>query len=227
MFEGGKVWVEGMKTAMVFLISMLVLPLVAKDWEKEISAMEAKAEKAQYAKGGYLFVGSSSIRMWDLKKSFPGLAPINHGFGGSELSDSIEFAERIVIPFQPKVVFLYAGDNDIGNGKSAEVVVKDFVTFAAKLRAALPETQVVFLPIKPSLKRWDLWPEMKKANGEIEVFTKTMAHLHYLDTVTPMLGADGKPRAELFLSDGLHMTEKGYALWNEVVKTWLAGRKAD
>jgi lysophospholipase L1-like esterase len=225
VFEGGKVWVEGMKTAMVFLVSMLALPLAAKDWGKEISAMEAKAEKAQYAKGGYLFVGSSSIRMWDLKKSFPELATINHGFGGSELSDSIQYAERIVIPFQPKVVFLYAGDNDIGNGKKAEEVVKDFVTFAATLRAALPETQVVFLPIKPSLKRWPLWPEMKKANSEIEMFAKTMAHLHYLDTATPMLGQDGKPMAELFMSDGLHMTEKGYALWNKVVTDWVASRK--
>ena len=210
---------------MLFLISLLVLPLAAKDWEKDIAALEAKAAKAEYARGGYLFVGSSSIRMWDLKKSFPELATINHGFGGSELSDSIQYANRIVIPFQPKVVFLYAGDNDIGNGKSAEVVVKDFVTFAATLRAALPETQVVFLPIKPSLKRWALWPEMKKANSEIEMFTRTMAHLHYLDTVTPMLGADGKPMAELFKSDGLHMTEKGYVLWNKVVAGWVAARK--
>jgi lysophospholipase L1-like esterase len=216
-----------MKTTMLFLISLLVLPLAAKDWEKDIAALEAKAAKAEYARGGCLFVGSSSIRMWDLKKSFPELATINHGFGGSELSDSIRYAERIVIPFQPEVVFLYAGDNDIGNGKSAEVVVKDFVTFAAKLRAALPGTQVVFLPIKPSLKRWALWPEMKKANSEIEMFTKTMAHLHYLDTATPMLGEDGKPMADLFMSDGLHMTEKGYAIWNKVVADWVASRKKD
>ncbi len=215
-----------MKILTFLAFSILASPLFAKDWEKEISAMEAKAEKAEHAKDGYLFVGSSSIRMWDLKKSFPELATINHGFGGSELSDSLQFADRIVIPFQPKVVFLYAGDNDIGNGKSAEVVVKDFVTFAARLRAALPETQVVFLPIKPSLKRWTLWPEMKKANLEIEMFTKTMDHLHYLDTATPMLGADGKPMADLFKSDGLHMTEKGYALWNKVVAGWAASRKS-
>ena len=215
-----------MKILTFLAFSILASPLFAKDWEKEITAMEAKAEKAEHVKDGYIFVGSSSIRMWDLKKSFPELATINHGFGGSELSDSLQFADRIVIPFQPKVVFLYAGDNDIGNGKSAEVVVKDFVTFAARLRAALPETQVVFLPIKPSLKRWTLWPEMKKANLEIEMFTKTMDHLHYLDTATPMLGADGKPMADLFKSDGLHMTGKGYALWNKVVAGWAASRKS-
>lgn len=212
---------------MLLILVSMILPAVcsAKDWEKEIAAMEAKAEKANHAKGRYLFVGSSSIRMWDLKKSFPELATINHGFGGSELSDSIQFADRIVIPFQPKVVFLYAGDNDMGNGKSVEVVTADFQGFAKKVHAALPETQIVFLPIKPSPKRWALWPEMKKANLAIQVLTGKEKHLHYLDTVTPMLGSDGKPMAELFLSDGLHMTEKGYALWNKVVADWVAGRK--
>ncbi|YCM42216.1 SGNH/GDSL hydrolase family protein [Verrucomicrobiaceae bacterium 227] len=204
---------------------MLMLPAVAKDWEKEIASMETKAEKAQYAKGGSLFVGSSSIRMWDLKKSFPKLTTINHGFGGSELSDSIQYAERIVMPFEPKVVFLYAGDNDMANGKSVEVVTADFQTFAAKIHKALPETQVVFLPIKPSLKRWAIWPEMKKANLAIKALTEKEKHLHYLDTVTPMLGEDGKPMADLFKSDGLHMTEKGYALWNKVVADWVASRK--
>ena len=202
-----------------------MLPLSAKDWEKDIAALEAKAEKAEFAKGGYLFVGSSSIRMWDLTKSFPKLATINHGFGGSELSDSIQFAERIVIPFEPKVVFLYAGDNDVSNGKSAEVVSKDFQTFAAKIHEALPKTQIVFLPIKPSVSRWKLWPEMAKANLEILDLTKKAEHLHYLDTVTPMMGADGKPMPDLFKDDGLHMNKKGYALWNKVVTDWVSMRK--
>ena len=129
------------------------------------------------------------------------------------------------MPFEPKVVFLYAGDNDMANGKSVEVVTADFQTFAAKIHKALPETQVVFLPIKPSLKRWAIWPEMKKANLAIKALTEKEKHLHYLDTVTPMLGEDGKPMADLFKSDGLHMTEKGYSLWNKVVADWVAGRK--
>jgi len=210
-----------MKTVICFFLSLVMLPLNAKDWGKDILALEAKAEKAKYPKGGYLFVGSSSIRMWDLKKSFPELKAINHGFGGSELSDSIQYADRIVIPFRPKVVFLYAGDNDISNGESAEAVTADFQAFAAKIHKALTVTQIVFLPIKPSVSRWKLWPEMKKANLAIKVLTEKEDHLHYLDTVTPMMGKDGKPMGDLFKDDGLHLNAKGYALWNKVVKEWI------
>lgn len=214
-----------MKLLSLILLTLSILPLSSKDWEKDIAALEAKSTKAEVKSGGYLFVGSSSIRMWDLKKSFPAWATINHGFGGSELSDSIQYADRIVIPFAPKVVFLYAGDNDVSKGKSAEVVIADFKTFSAKIQKALPKTKVVYLPIKPSLSRWKLWPEMNKANLAIKEFAGKSEGLDYLDTATPMLGEDGKPMPDLFKKDGLHMNEKGYAIWNKVVIDWVNGQK--
>ena len=87
-------------------------------WEKEIAAFEAADQKQPPPKGGIVFVGSSSIRLWDVKKSFPGLPVINRGFGGSQIEDSTHFAERIVFPYEPCAVVFYAGDNDIASGKS-------------------------------------------------------------------------------------------------------------
>lgn len=190
-------------------------------WEEDIAKFEAAAKADPPPKGALLFVGSSSIRMWDLAESFPDCETINRGFGGSELEDSLHFADRIVIPHRPEVIFLYAGDNDIERGKSAARVVKDYRKFVAKIHAALPQTVIVFLPIKPSLSRWGKWPEMKKANEAIQALSKDDPLLHYLDTVTPMLGGNGSPKPGLFLKDGLHLNREGYLVWTKVVRDWL------
>lgn len=198
-----------------------VLAAKPKDWEPAIKAFEAKDKENPPPKNAALFIGSSSARMWDLEKFFPDVPTINRGFGGSELSDSLRYFERIVLPYGPRAILLYAGDNDIANGESAEQVVADYEAFAAKVRKHLPDTHFAFLPIKPSLARWDKWPEMHKANEAIRELTKADDHLHYLDTATPMLGDDGKPMPELFADDGLHLNDTGYTLWSDLVRPWL------
>jgi lysophospholipase L1-like esterase len=209
------------KISALFFLSALLLSGAPEKWEKEIAKFETAAKAKPHPKGALLFVGSSSIRMWDLKASFPKQKTINHGFGGSELEDSLQFADRIIIPHTPAIVFLYAGDNDINKGKSADRVVDDYKKFVAKIHAALPKTRLIFLPIKPSLSRWEKWPEMKKANLAIDALSKKNPLLDYLDTATPMLGDDGKPMPDLFKKDGLHMNLKGYQIWNKVVKSFL------
>ena len=204
-----------------FLATLLPLSANPEKWEKDISKFEAAAKVSPPPKNGLLFVGSSSIRMWDLKSSFPDHPTINHGFGGSELDDSLHFADRIIIPHAPKTIFLYAGDNDINGGKSAERVIADYQKFITKIHSALPKTTIVFLPIKPSTNRWGKWPEMKKANLAIEALSQKNDLLVYLDLATPMLRKGGKPIPDLFLKDGLHLNEKGYQIWNKIVKDWL------
>lgn len=216
-----------MKTALILLLSLAQLIAAPDKWEKDIEKFEAAAKASPPPKGALLFVGSSSVRMWKLKESFPKHKTINHGFGGSELSDSIHFADRIVIPHAPSVVFLYAGDNDINKGKSAEIVVVDYQKFVAKIHAALPKTQIVFLPIKPSVARWKKWPKMKKANQAIEALSRKNPRLSYLDTVSPMMGSDGKPMSDIFKDDGLHLNDKGYRIWNKVVNQWLAAKESE
>ncbi len=210
-----------MKVFTVLALTISCLLAAPDKWEKDIAKFEAAAKAKPLPKGALLFVGSSSIRMWDLKQSFPDRVTINHGFGGSELEDSLHFADRIIIPHAPKIVFLYAGDNDINKGKTAERVVADYQKFVKKLHGSLPKTRIVFLPIKPSLSRWEKWPEMKKANLTIQTLAKKNPLLDYLDTATPMMGKNGKPMPDLFKNDGLHLNDKGYLIWNKVLKEWL------
>ena len=138
------------------LLTGVALDAVAaekRSWDEAISRFE-EADKAQPpAPGGIVFVGGSSIRLWDLKESFPDQTLINRGFGGSQLIDSVQYADRIINKYRPRLVVVYAGDNDLAAGKSAEQVRDDYRALVAKIHTALPETKIVFLAIKPSIAR--------------------------------------------------------------------------
>lgn len=190
-------------------------------WAKSMAAFEQQDKEKAPPKNAILFVGSSSIRLWDLKKSFPDRVTINRGFGGSEISDSIHYIDTLVIKHKPKVVLLYAGDNDMSRGKSAERVVNDFKKFQAAVHKKLPKTRLLFIPIKPSIKRWNLYPKMKVANQAIEKLCKENPLLGYVDIATPMLDDSGKPLENLFAKDGLHLNEAGYKVWSKQVRAAL------
>lgn len=187
-------------------------------WEKDIAAFEAVDRTNPPPPGAVVFVGSSSIRLWKTApEQFPRHRIINRGFGGSHLSDAVAFAERIVIPYRPKLVVLYAGDNDIAGGKTPERVLADFQAFVAKLRLALPETHIAYLAIKPSSSRLKLLEKHKATNELIREFIAHDRKLVYVDTWTPILGTDGKPRDEFFQKDLLHLNAEGYKQWAGVV----------
>lgn len=194
-------------------------------WEKEIAAFERRDRDKAPPKNPVVFVGSSSIRLWDLSKSFPHLPALNRGFGGSQLADVVHFAPRIVLKYEPSLIVLYAGDNDIAAGKSPQRVFADFQAFTRIVHEKLPETRIVFLSIKPSVRRWALIDKIRQANRLIEAECKKDKRLGYLDVGRPMLGGDGKPRRELFAADGLHLNAKGYALWAEQLKPYLPGEE--
>jgi lysophospholipase L1-like esterase len=199
-------------------------PAQADRWEKTIAAFEAADAKSPPAKGGVVFVGSSSIRLWDLKKSFPDLNAINRGFGGSQLADSVRYADRIVTPYKPRVVVLYAGDNDIAAGKKAEEISRDFTHFVAAVRKELPDTKIIYIPVKPSTARWKLIDEQRKTNQMIKDQCEKGENLVYLPIEKPMLDDQGQPRPELLRKDGLHMTDEGYAIWNAMLKPHLTNK---
>jgi lysophospholipase L1-like esterase len=187
-------------------------------FEDDIAAFEAADRAHAPPQGAVLFVGSSSIRFWDtLEKDFPGIPVINRGFGGSTIGDSVRYADRIVVPYRPRVIVFYAGDNDVAAGATPERILADFQAFVAKVRAGLPGERIVFVSIKPSLERWKRVGTIRKANDLIRRFAKKDGSIRYVDVFTPMLGADGRPRKELFRADGLHMTPAGYALWTGLV----------
>lgn len=187
----------------------------------DIAAFEAWDRQNSAPENAVLFVGSSSIRMWPTAESFPNLTVINRGFGGSHASDVNHYAERIVTKYNPRTIVFYAGDNDIADGKSPAQVAADFEEFVAIVRAKLPSAEIIYLPIKPSLARWSLWPKMQETNALVKQFVVGQQHVIYVDTATPMLGSDGQPRPEVFLDDGLHMNETGYRVWSEILANKL------
>jgi len=164
-----------------------------------------------------LFVGSSSIRFWDTADSYPRRTVVNRGFGGAHISDVNHYVEETVLRYDPAVVVFYAGDNDIAAEKSPERVQEDFLEFTAAVLSELPDTEILFVSIKPSLARWSVWPEMMEANELIRNFIGHNDNLRYVDVSEPMLGPDGEPIPELFVEDGLHMTDAGYEIWNDVI----------
>jgi len=173
--------------------------------------------KNSFPDDAVLFVGSSSIRFWETANYFPGYPVINRGFGGSHISDVIYFLQPLVFKFKPKVIVFYTGDNDIAAAKKVKQVVNDYKKFVQLVRNYLPNTKIIYLPIKPSLDRWSIWEDMKEVNRLIEIFSDKDESLYYIDTATPMLGNESRPDSSLFVDDGLHLNSKGYELWTEIL----------
>lgn len=192
-------------------------------WAEAMEAFATADSAKPHPQGGIVFVGSSSIRFWDLGKSFPELepTPLNRGFGGSQISDSIRHFDLLIAKHKPRLLVMYAGDNDIAAGKSVQQVYEDFLTFAERLHEERPETKLAFIAIKPSVARWKLADKMKRANELIREHCKEQQQLTFIDIWQPMLGEDDRPRAELFVKDGLHLSEAGYRLWSARVEPEL------
>ncbi len=187
-------------------------------WEKEISAFEASDKTNPPPKEAIVFVGSSSIRLWkSLAKDFPDRAVVNRGFGGSQVIDSVHFADRIVLPYAPRQIVMYAGGNDIAAGKLPEQIFADFKAFVAKVQAALPATRITYIASAPNPSRWAQVERVRRLNQLVEEYTHTDSHLDFIDVFTHMLGPDGQPKPDIFLADRLHMNARGYALWREIV----------
>lgn len=195
---------------------LLLSPSVAGEpdpFEAEVAKLEAADKKSPPPKGGVLFLGSSSIRAWDLAKTFPGRAVVNRGFGGSTFPDATRLVPRLVTPHAPKVVVVYSGDNDLKNGRTPEQVVADWTALVEALKQAVPEVHVVTIGIKPSPDRWNLIEKTRAANAAIRAAVEKDPRQRFVAVEEAMLGKDGKPRPELYFVDGLHLSPAGYQVW--------------
>jgi lysophospholipase L1-like esterase len=213
----------------VFLVVLFAISGVAQAqtnrWEKDIATFEVQDRTNPPPKGAILFIGSSSIRLWKtLAEDLPEHKVINRGFGGSQIADSVQFVDRIVVPYEPKQIVMYAGGNDINAGKNPEQVAGDFKAFVAKVHAKLPKTRIAYISIAPNPARWAQVDQVKQANELIREFTGTDKRLEFIDVFRHMLGEDGKPLPDIFVEDRLHMNEKGYAIWKRMVGAALRER---
>ena len=204
--------------------SLLAQTLPAEQrWKKELDAFAAADRQQMPPPGGVLFVGSSSIRFWTgLETAFADQpVVIKRGFGGSRLSESADLVHRLVLPYQPRLVVLYAGENDIHEGVSPQDLLAHFKRFVQQVQGALPATRVAFMAIKPSPSRLAFMAAMREANLLIQTHVLQHDNLDYIDVHTAMLDNDGRPRPELFVRDQLHLSAEGYGLWRQIVSAHL------
>jgi lysophospholipase L1-like esterase len=194
-------------------------------WEKEIAAYEQMDRTNPPPKDALLFIGSSTIRRWtSLAQDFPAHKVINRGFGGSEIADATHFADRLIFPHHPRMVLLRAGGNDINAGKSPTQVFADFKEFVVTTQARLPETDIVFISLCPSVARWKQADKEKSLNGMVQQYAAQTPRVRYIETYDLSLGPNGEPRPDLFVADKLHFNGEGYRLLAARVRSWLENR---
>lgn len=183
-------------------------------FEADIATFEEMDRAQAPAPGGVVLVGSSSLRMWpDAATDLGAPDLVNRAFGGSTMAEVVAAAPRIVLPLAPRTVVIYAGDNDLQEGKTPAQVLADFEALRSLLRARLPAVRLVVVSVKPSPSRWALAEAMRETNAGLRAAVAADPNARFVDVFTPMLGADGQPRGELFLEDRLHLNATGYALW--------------
>ena len=169
-----------------------------------------------------LFTGSSSIRMWSgLQSAFPSAQVVNTGFGGSQASDLHFYLQPLVLDYNPLKVFIYEGDNDLAEGKSARRALKDLKAVVAGIRVAYPGMPIVLIAAKPSISRWKLRARYRRFNRKLAHWAGADPLLEYADVWTPMLLADGRLNTALFIEDGLHMNTEGYLIWQQVLAPFI------
>jgi lysophospholipase L1-like esterase len=218
-------------TVRALACTLLLAPLFAattaspagpERWEKDIAAYEEQDRANPPAKGGVVFTGSSIICLWTtMAKDLPDHHVLNRGFGGSQIADATFFANRIIFPYEPKMVVLRAGGNDIHAGKSVEQVFKDYRAFVAKIRTKLPDVPIVFISLSPAPARWEERDANKQLNRLIEAHAKSNPNLRYIETYDMTLNPDGTARTELFVEDRLHFNAEGYKLLTQRVRAAL------
>ncbi|AEK23146.1 GDSL-type esterase/lipase family protein [Capnocytophaga canimorsus] len=193
-----------------------------KIWKSTIEQFEAEDKITPPQSGAILFVGSSSFTNWkNLDTYFPNKKIINRGFGGSELKDVIFYFDRIVTPYKPKQIVLYEGDNDIVFGQTAEEYFDDVKTFVRLVRLHLPGTPILLLSIKKSPARSHYTIEFDRANALMYQYAQTQKTVQFVDVTSVLFDTKGEMRKDCFLSDNLHINEKGYQLWADLIRGFL------
>jgi lysophospholipase L1-like esterase len=187
-------------------------------WADAIAAFDAEDGVEPPPAGSVVFVGSSSIRLWEhLQRDFDGVPVVQRGFGGSRLADCVAYLAPLVLRYRPRQVVVYAGDNDLAEGHTPAEVLASFDALVAGIRASLPRTRITYVSIKPSPSRAALLPQIAEANRLIANRAATLGDVEFVDVYSAMLDNDGRPRSELFAPDRLHMNAAGYRLWRQAI----------
>lgn len=191
-------------------------------YENEVRRLEAEKGKLAY-EPEMVFYGSSSIRLWEsLYEDFKPYKPVNLGFGGSTLAACDWFFDRLVGMYNPKYIIIYAGDNDLGDGRHPEEVFIFFQQLMARVKERFGNIACAFISVKPSITRWNIVDSIRYTNSIIETEIKRLGEpLHFINVYNRMTDNSGYPKREFLDPDGLHISQKGYDLWKEVVGQYI------
>ena len=180
----------------------------------------AAAQKEPPAPGSIICIGSSHMQLWkSVKEDLAPLSVVNYGIGGSRMTQAADlFIDNLAIPFKPRAVILYEGSNDINAGTKPETVLANFQKIHRKLHAALPKARLYVLGLVPSPgKRFEKIADLRKTNELLAKECATQPWMKFIDVTEPLIGADGKPKEELFKPGDIHMLPAGYAVWKSVI----------
>lgn len=191
-------------------------------YEEDVKELE-KTHLSNKKDCGIIFYGSSTIRLWDtLKSDFPDLRVINLGFGGSTLAACVWFFDRILSDFKPQAFVVYAGDNDLGDGRNPEEIFIFFQQLVVKANLKFGNIPCYFISLKPSISRWQMAEQFRYTNNLIESeIIKQNNNWKFIDIFKRMLEKSGNPNPIYYDADGLHLSKEGYSLWTEIVKDRL------
>lgn len=193
-------------------------------WEEDIAELEALDKSESYPDDAILYIGSSSIRIWEnIAVDMQPYSSIRRGYGGAHFYDLIHFADRLVSPHEVQAVVIFVA-NDITGGEkdvSPKEVLRLFKYTVGEIRKSKPNTPIFQIEITPTPSRWQVWDKTKEANRLIQQYCNSTEGLHFIETEKAFLGENGQPRPELFIKDMLHLKQAGYDIWKELIKAEL------
>lgn len=209
-------------TTFVFFVSYLSY---SQPFISEIRAFEKQDSVSMPTKGQILLAGSSTFRLWfSAKEDLEGFPIINRGFGGSQMSDLNFYFDRIVAKYDPKMILVYEGDNDLASNESPESVFEDFKIFADKVKTQLPNTKVGYCSIRPSIARTNLREKQAQANQLIKNYCQKNKGFYFVNIYKEYFLSNGDLMPDVFVSDKLHLNKKGYEIWTKATRKFLKKR---
>jgi len=208
-----------------FALWVITIPVHAQNPDKfkaEVDGITAN-DQSVVKTNVILFTGSSSIKMWkDIQSYFPRHNILNRGFGGSQTSDLLFYVDKLILPYAPKKIFIYEGDNDINSGKTPEQILKTTDSLVTMIRQKVStKVPIYFITPKPSIARWSKKSIYEDYNKKLKAWANTKQHVKVIDVWTPMLDQQGIVLQDVFLEDRLHMNKKGYDIWAKTIAPFL------
>ncbi|SKA81783.1 Lysophospholipase L1 [Prosthecobacter debontii] len=216
-----------MRFLLLFTALLLGSPILAREptprpdparFAKEISVFEAQPAD----KGGIVFTGSSSIRLWKtLKQDFPDLPVLNRGFGSSVANDLTVYFDTLITRHEPKIIVTYTGSNDINAKLTPEEAFTDYTGFLDQVHTRFPKTRVLLTSVKIGEKRITQIPQVHALNELLKAWSESKDWVQYIDCTSYLADSAGKPIRKYYAADLLHLSPEGYAEWTKILSPIL------